>query len=223
MAAPSTAHETASLQLEWVRTPQQARSAATLERLLDAAEYLIEARGVSGMTISAIVKRARSSVGAFYARFGDKDSLLRCLFERFYEQAAATADAALAPERWAEVPLRDALETAIGFTAQVFRERRGVIAAIESAASNDDALIAPARALGEQITDRLLALVEARGEAIAHRDPRRAVGLCVWLVLSALGNWSHGGADPSAPPGDPAAFAAEVADMTTRYLFHPSS
>jgi AcrR family transcriptional regulator len=226
---PNTAHNfhsgprvwTERTELEWVRPPQQARSAATLERLLDAAEQLIEERGVSGMTVSAIVKRARSSVGAFYARFGDKENLLRCLFERFYEQAEATAASALDPERWADMSLRDALGATIAFTASIFLERAEVIAALERTAAEDRTLIGPARALGGTITARLLALAEARGETFAHPDPERAVALCVWMVLSALGNWSHTGADPESPPGDPGTFAAEVTEMTYRYLFQP--
>ena len=206
-------------ELEWVRAPQQARSQATLERLLDAAEQLIETRGVSGMTISAIVKQARSSVGAFYARFGDKESLLRCVYERFYEQAAATARAALEPDRWADASLREVLETTITFTARIFRERRGVIAAIEHAAAGDAELMAPVHALGDLITAGLLDLARARGDVIEHPDPERAAGLCVWLILAALASWSHTGADPSAPPGDPRMFAAEVTEMAYRYLF----
>lgn len=205
--------------LEWVRTPQQARSQATLERLLDAAEHLIETRGVSGLTISAIVKRARSSVGAFYARFGDKESLLRCLFERFYEQAQATAGAALDPARWGQASLREILETTVAFTAQTFRERRQLIAAIETAAAGDRELLVPTQALGDGIVERLIELAEHRGEVFAHPAPERAVRLCVWMVLSALGSWSLAGADPGAPPGDPQRFAAEVTDMMVRHLF----
>lgn len=207
--------------LEWMRPPQQARSAATLERLVDAAEHLIEERGVAGMTVSAIAKRASSSVGAFYARFPDKDALLRCLFERFYGEAEATADAALDPDRWADMTLFDALRGTISFTALIFLDRRELIAALEATAAADRDLMGPARALGETITERLLELAAARGEVFAHPDPPRAVALCVFLVLSALGNWVHTGADPDSPPGDPSHFAAEVADMTYRYLFEP--
>ena len=188
-------------------------------RLLDAAEELLEARGVSGMTISAIVKEARSSVGAFYARFDDKDTLLRCLFERFYREAELTADAALDPGRWADLPLRETLASTIAFTAATFLERRGIIAAIEERSVTDPDLTEPARALGALISERLLALAAARGEVFGHPDPERAVALCVWLVLSALGNWAYSGADDNAPPGDPAVFAAEVTDMVYRYLF----
>ena len=80
--------------VEWVKPTHQAHSQETLERLLDAAEELVSERGFDNTTVSEIVHRANSSVGAMYARFNDKDSLLVCLHERFCEQALATADMA---------------------------------------------------------------------------------------------------------------------------------
>ena len=82
--------------LETVARPKQARAERTLHRLLDAAEGLIEERGLGDVSIPEIVRRARSSVGGFYARFRDKNELLRALEERFFQRAAPaprTADA----------------------------------------------------------------------------------------------------------------------------------
>src|SRR5438094_10457784 len=93
-------------ELEWVRPPQQERSRQTLDRLLDAAEAIIAERGVDGANVADVATRAGSSIGAFYARFHDKEGLLRTLFERFGEQAEATALVALDAERWDGVPLR---------------------------------------------------------------------------------------------------------------------
>ena len=57
-------------------------------------------KGFEDTPVSEIVPRASSSVGAFYARFDDKDALLHALAVRFVDQAMATADAALDPTRW---------------------------------------------------------------------------------------------------------------------------
>ena len=46
------------------------------------AEALIAERGLGGLSIAEVVRRARSSVGSFYGRFGDKDGLLRALHAR---------------------------------------------------------------------------------------------------------------------------------------------
>ncbi len=206
--------------LEWITPPKQQRSQRTLERLLDAAEALIEERGVDGITISAVVKKAGSSVGAFYARFGDKESLLRCVFERFYEQAGATADAALEPSRWADVSLSDAIGTAIAFTVHVFRERRGVIAALLSHANDNSSFASPAEMFTDQIAAHLLALTVARGEVITHPEPQSATRACVWLVLAALSSWAHAGASERSP-ASAKSFTADATQMCIAFLFCP--
>ena len=86
--------------LEWVRPPQQERSQRTLERLLDAAEAIILEQGVEAANVAAVAKRAKSSVGAFYARFQDKETLVRAVCERFAFQARATMEGALPLGKW---------------------------------------------------------------------------------------------------------------------------
>src|SRR6185436_14033987 len=120
--------------LHWVKPPQQARSQKTLERLLDAAEELIAERGVASVTVSEVVRRAGSSVGAFYARFPDKDALLATLHERSCAEALATAELALDPKRWESADLASAVLEIVKFACALYRQRRGIaIAFIELA------------------------------------------------------------------------------------------
>ena len=172
--------------LEWVKPALQARSQQTLERLLDAAEARVIEVGVERATVSDIARAAGSSVGAFYARFSDKEALLRCLFERFSDQALATVDVVLEPTRWEGIATDDALEDLVRFMLRIFRERRLLIAAFSLRAAGEPELATLGERLGQHITDRLLALLEARGEVPARSDPRGVVEIAVWLVLSAL-------------------------------------
>lgn len=55
--------------------PQQKRSEASLEKILTAARKLISEGGFDDASITDIVAEAGLSVGAFYARFKDKDAL----------------------------------------------------------------------------------------------------------------------------------------------------
>ena len=70
-----------------VREPRQERSRRTLKRILDAGLYLLEHEGPEALTVTALTKRARTSVGSFYARFRGKDDLLRYLGERALNEA----------------------------------------------------------------------------------------------------------------------------------------
>ena len=110
--------------LRWVRAPQQARSQETLDRILDAAESLVTEKGFEDATVAEVARRAGSSVGAFYARFRDKTGLLYALYDRYLEQAMATADVALDPERWQGTAIPDLLRSVVRFLVEVYRERQ---------------------------------------------------------------------------------------------------
>ena len=78
----------------YLREPKQSRSRRTLQRITRASLELIAENGVDGTTVNAIVRRAGSSVGSFYARFNGKDDLLVYLDERIWEAAEVRWDEA---------------------------------------------------------------------------------------------------------------------------------
>src|SRR5690606_7338328 len=104
-AARVTSKSKAPPAIEWVRPPVQDRSQRTLLRLLEATAQLLEERSFEDVGVTDIVKRAHSSVGAFYARFASKDAVLHSLHERYDEESRATAERALDTETWEGVPL----------------------------------------------------------------------------------------------------------------------
>ena len=68
---------------------QQARSKATRERLLAAAEKVFAEKGYDGAKLADIAEEACVSVGAVYFRFKDKDALFLAIAETFTEEARA--------------------------------------------------------------------------------------------------------------------------------------
>ena len=80
----------------------QARSRESLERLLIATETLLaRGRTLEDLKVAEIAAEAGLSVGAFYARFKNKASLLPLLQTRYGEQVRTLAPVYFAPERWA--------------------------------------------------------------------------------------------------------------------------
>lgn len=172
--------------VEWVKPTHQARSQETLERLLDAAEELVAERGFDNTTVSEIVRRANSSVGAMYARFNDKDALLVCLHERFCEQAVATAEMALDASRWEGYSIAEILSTTIPFLTHTYDHRRGLIRAFIARCSCDARFAERAARVGVEISNRLVELLLARKDEIKHPDPRLAVEFGMRLVFDTL-------------------------------------
>jgi AcrR family transcriptional regulator len=172
--------------VEWVRPTHQARSQETLERILDAAEEVVSEKGFDNATVSEIVRRAKSSVGSMYARFHDKDSLLVCLHERFCEQAIATAEVALDPARWDGASIADIFSTAIPFLVHVYHLKRGLIRAFIVRGSEDQAFAERGGRLSREIAERLIVLLEARGDEIKHPDPKLAVDFGLRMTFDTL-------------------------------------
>lgn len=173
-------------ELHWVKPPRQERSQQTLERIIDAAEGLILEQGLENTTIKDVARRAESSVGAFYARFADKEALLRTVFDRFCEQAEATIDMALAPEQWKDTPFDQLMATGVAFLIRVFRERGKLLSAFSVRAAADPALSSVGQRLAIRLCVRIGELLAARDEQLTHPDPDVAIRTFVWLVLSAL-------------------------------------
>ena len=198
-------------QIEWVKPPRQARSHKTLERILDAAEALLIEKGAEAMTVAEVARRARSSVGSLYARFSGKDALLISVFERFLEQATATANRALDPTLWQRASLATIIEQTTAFTVRVFEERRHLIASLTIYAARSARIHGVVERLGNTIGERYHALLCARGAAVAHPDPARAALFTTWMLLSALeANSLHN------PGGEPTFSSEEIAAETAR-------
>lgn len=73
-----------------VRPPRQQRSRETLDRILHAAEALLETRPFAEISIEEVLLEADVSRSSFYARLPHKDALLPELLQRYIERARET-------------------------------------------------------------------------------------------------------------------------------------
>lgn len=169
-----------------MRPPRQARSQRTLDRILDAAEGLVAEKGFEDATVAELVRRAGSSVGAFYARFRDKDGLLYALYDRYLEQAMATTDDALDPERWRGVAADALLASVVRFLVAVFREQRGLIRAFVMRNHSDPEFAAREARLSRYVGEQLAGALLAHRDAITHPEPERAVRFGLDMVFSTI-------------------------------------
>lgn len=184
--ALSVVPTTKSHQVAWVRPPRQTRSQETLERILDAAEAVVSEKGFESATIAEIVAQAQSSIGAFYARFRDKESLLGCLHERFCEEAMATADAALDPAQWQDASVAEILQELLPFLIGTYRLRRGLLRAFLVQAGNDPSFADKAVRLGDHVALRVRELLLTRQHDLRHPEPALAVDLGLRVILGVL-------------------------------------
>jgi AcrR family transcriptional regulator len=159
-----------------IRPPRQARSIESTTRMLDAAEALIAEGGPDALTVDAVVSRAGTSTGAFYARFGDRLGLLAAVQERFLDRLRNAAEAQA--DELADVPdLQQALAILVGGFLTTFRANRHAFNAIMV----QNRGIPDFRARGSQATERAAAqlrdLLAERSGQITHPDIARAADM----------------------------------------------
>src|SRR5215212_9588873 len=104
-------------------THQQERSRETAARLLEAAEAVLEKRGLKGASVPEIARRAGVSPASIYRRFVDKDGLLREVFERFFERAIQTNNAALDPACWRATSLEKSVRALVTGMVAAYSQR----------------------------------------------------------------------------------------------------
>ena len=186
MPQRSLRSEASPRRLRSVAQPKQARSEETLYRLLDAAEELIEEKGISDLSIPEIVRRAGSSVGGFYARFRDKNELLRAIEERFFNELDLRVQLLAQPERWAASPVSEVLRACVQELVATFRERQALIGAFLARAAQDPAFMAEGLRFRRQVSQRILALLNPRADEMSHPDPEVAIDLCVHFAFGLM-------------------------------------
>jgi AcrR family transcriptional regulator len=170
------------------RPPQQTRSQETLDRILDAAEKVLEEKSFTEATLAEIMERAGVTVGAFYRRFPDKDALLHLLDERFFHEMHERADELLDPGRWRGALASDIIHELARTAVQVYTTRRGLARSIFLRARVDPVIQASGRRVNAHYIERLrqLLLDPSRRHDVTHPDAERAIALGFMMFYGAL-------------------------------------
>jgi TetR/AcrR family transcriptional repressor of nem operon len=97
-------------------------ASGTKERILDAAQAQVMARGFAATSVDAIQEAAGISRGTFFYHFPSKDALARALIERYAKQDHDLTETLMArAEKLASDPLQQAL-VFMGLFEELFRE-----------------------------------------------------------------------------------------------------
>lgn len=174
------------IRLQTVSGPKQARSERTLQRLLDAAQDLIKEKGHAAVSIPEIARRAGSSVGGFYARFRDKDELLRALEERHFIELLERLDALVDGRRWENISTVRIVEAAVAELVTTTRERRHMIAAFSVRAIEDPVIREGGLRFRRMVEERISALLLQRRDEMTHPNPALAIDLGIQTAFALM-------------------------------------
>ncbi|CAN7705956.1 TetR/AcrR family transcriptional regulator [Caballeronia sp. LjRoot29] len=108
--------------------PRQARSQIGLEKMLQAGRELIEASGnLDDLSITDIVERSGTSIGAFYRRFDSKDMFFDVVLDRaMTEGRDRIRDLVASGSEWRSGDARAVANAIIEMYVQSFRRNRGL-------------------------------------------------------------------------------------------------
>jgi AcrR family transcriptional regulator len=176
-----------------INPPKQSRSRKTLERIVKASLEILGREGPEGLTVHAVVERAGSSVGSFYARFKGKDDLLDYLGERVWTEARDRWAEKLAERNWSEVPLPELIDAAVVLLIDAQQSRTVYLEAIDRAAGEGDAYAS----FRDLVVKGLAELLLAHGSQLRHERPELAVRLALEAVLGIVD--AEGGRDDEPP------------------------
>jgi AcrR family transcriptional regulator len=200
--------------------PTQQRSRDTLERLVAATRSLLEKKPFEAIGVGEIVQRARSSVGVFYARFGDKDALLDYLDERYAQDMIASLEDFLADANARRQSLASLASDLWRRLVAFHRRDRGLLRALVLRARLrlEPRFVERTQRMNETFP-ALVDLFLRHRSSMRHPDPERAVPLGLAMVFSALRDrilFSE--SIQLRDPPDDASFARELTRCFLAYL-----
>ncbi len=173
MAKPSVSHSR--------RKPQQARSKATVQAILEATAYVLVREGYEGTSTNRIAHKAGVNIASLYQYFPSKDALVAALIDQHLleiKQQQAAAIMASAGQPLIEVILRMAAAY-FGMHTKNPRLHRVIIEQVPRVGR-----LNPIVAFRREITEQLSALLAARSNELRKRSPEIAAFIIVTLVDS---------------------------------------
>ncbi len=168
-----------------VLPPKQRRSQETLRRLLNAAEDVIREEGITGLTVTKVVKKAHSSVGAFYRRFADRDALIYALMERNHAHALELYQTQLATLDVEHAPLEETLEKLLSFRAAMVLKDAPLVHAFAVEGALSPAFQDEGRRFFASCRSTLSQVILSHRDEMEHPEPELAAEMVcrTWLAL----------------------------------------
>ena len=147
----------------------------------------MEEKTWDAISIAEVVRRAQSSVGAFYARFPDKDALLDYLDDQYAQDVVDSGARFVEDEVSAGSDLATLIRHLIGPFVVYHRKHRGLLRALVLRARTYRETSFDERTLRmNAVIPAMLEVLETRLDEVRHPDAKRAIFLAFTFAFSAM-------------------------------------
>lgn len=202
-----------------LRTPQQARSRRTREKILKAAIACFEQRGYDETTTAAIARRAGIAVGSFYGYFTDKRSILLELLDTTTNEIANYVVRGLDPKAWGDGNLRTSVRTLIDALFHTRTINPGMQRILWERYFKDAEFRAAVQAIEQRVRAAMFELFVALD---ADHRLRVTDGATAAFVVYTSIEWTASRLMLGGAGADIDAAVDAASDMVSRFLFHDS-
>jgi AcrR family transcriptional regulator len=157
--------------------PQQRRSLAATQRMLEAGRGLLNARDIDQISVQDIVAAADASIGSFYHNFGTKDAFFQTLVR---EMAISREKIAMA--NFGDTPIESLPAVLVRGAIENHRRYKGLLRSTIRQHLSGLPVWEPITVMGQNIAEEYNRRLEAHlGRELKGREKERVAFAFVWL------------------------------------------
>jgi AcrR family transcriptional regulator len=168
-----------------VQPPQQERSRASFERVIQAATSLLEEDGYDGFTLAEVSKRANVSIGSIYARVKSKDDLFYVIQDR-YMTVSENRPRLQDPAVWSELDAQAAILGIVDEIGELFKVNERLLRVFMHRGIVDSEVATRSSSSVSKFHDEIVAILLTKRAAIAHEDPELAIDVAFRMAWGTL-------------------------------------
>ncbi len=166
--------------------PQQKRSQASFERVIESTIQLLEERGNGDFSVTDVGQLAKASIGSIYGRFSAKDDLLRAAQVRINQRLEAGHDEFMARANAQGHDLASLVSSLVGEMAEFLKQRAPLLRAVMSCASTDMVMAQAGELSYRKAVFGFRAVLLKHSAEIRHPNPEQAADLCFTIAYGTV-------------------------------------
>ena len=172
------------MQTKNVFLPKQQRSQDTQHKLLNSLYFFLEGKFFEHITIKELAEHAGVSVGTFYRRFRNKESLLPLLYQDFGNDLAQWVTNV---ELMKFANLKEAIEIISIETYQFITTRKSVFRTLHLNSRLHSEILDSDKSVDRQlIYQRLSAIILSFKQEITAKDPSNVASIVIFMIINSL-------------------------------------
>jgi AcrR family transcriptional regulator len=201
-----------------LRTPQQDRSRASFDRVLDAAASLLGERGHERFTLQEVSRRSGVSIGSIYCRVDSRGQLLHSVQDRFIANINLEHSQLIEMVRSKGETLSGIIPPLVRGVSDLLSRNAPTLRAFMALSKLDSRIERAGKKSYDDLALKVTSLLLEHAGEIRHPNPEYAVSFCFDLMYVLLGGFLGFGNDVGTAKTDWSQLAEELGIVCSAFL-----